>query len=193
MHDDASIILSLVVAIAENGVIGRQGALPWRLPGDLKRFRKLTSGHPVIMGRHTFEAIGRPLPERDNIVLTGDPARIPRLPGVLPAVSFEEALNYGRACAEARHVREIFVIGGRTVLDMALPFASRLYLAMVHGAPQGDVVWHAPGGDEWREIRSTEHRAGPGDDYDVNDVVLERIGASRAWPRRSLNEERRKH
>jgi dihydrofolate reductase len=183
MGEERSIILSLVVAIAENGVIGREGGLPWRLPGDLKRFRKLTIGHPLIMGRHTFEAIGRPLPERDNIVLTRDAARIPRLPGVLPAASCKQALSYGLCCARARHVDEIFAIGGKAVLDLALPFATRLYLTLVHGAPDGDVIWRAPREDGWRKVKSIERAAGPGDDYDVTDIVLERGDGRRSLPR----------
>lgn len=167
-------VLSCVVAVAENDVIGGPDGLPWHQSSDLKRFRKLTMGHPLIMGRKTYEAIGRELPGRDNIVLTRDPAKVPRLPGVLPASTLREAIRYARCCAEARGVNEIFVIGGRAVFNDAMPWVSRLYLTRVHGEPEGDVLWHPPSGPEWREVSREYRPAGPGDDYPVTDIVLER-------------------
>ncbi len=172
-------VVSCVVAVAENGVIGRCGDLPWRLPSDLKRFRKLTMGHPLIMGRKTFEAIGKPLPGRDNIVVTSDTGRVPRLAGVLPAASLDEALDYARSCADARGVAEIFVIGGRTLFDQAMPIATRIYLTRVHGSPEGDVVWHPPQGDGWRETARQVRPAGEGDEFAVTDIVLERTDPQR--------------
>lgn len=179
------LIVSCIVAVAENGVIGRSGGLPWRLPSDLKRFRKLTMGHPLIMGRVTFETIGRALPGRDNIVVTSDTARIPRLPGVLPATSLEEAFSYGRSCAEARGVSEIFIIGGSVLFDQAMPWTSRIYLTRVHAEPEGDVRWTPPAeGPEWREVSRLRREPEPGDEFPVTDIVLER--AENAPPPRTL-------
>jgi dihydrofolate reductase len=166
--------VSCIVAVAENGVIGRENALPWRLGSDLRRFRRLTMGHPLIMGRKTFEAIGRPLPGRDNIVVTRDPGRIPRLPSVLPARSLEEAISFGEACARARHVDEMFVIGGAALFEQVMPYARRLYITKVHASPPGDVFWQPALGDGWREVEHSDRPAGPDDDFAVTDIVLER-------------------
>jgi dihydrofolate reductase len=167
-------IVSCIVAIAENGVIGRQGALPWRLSSDLKRFRQLTLGHPLIMGRKTFEAIGKPLDSRDNIVVTSDTSRVPRLPGVLPARSLKEAVSFGAACASSRNVNEIFIIGGGLLFDEAMKVATRIYLTRVHGSPAGDVCWEPDISRGWREVSRAPRDRGPDDEYAVTDVVLER-------------------
>ena len=142
----------LVVAVAENGVIGNKGALPWRLPEDLKRFKALTMGKPVIMGRKTWESLPRkPLPGRPNIVVSRDPAF--RAAGVAIAHSFDAAL----AEAEKEHAPEIMVIGGESIFAAALPHADRIELTEVAGRPEGDVFMPEFDRSQWREAR----REGP--------------------------------
>ena len=140
-------IVSLVVARADNGVIGRDNALPWRIPADLAHFKRLTLGKPVIMGRRTFESIGRPLPGRTNIVLTRDPAW--RADGVVVAGSLADALD-GQV--------NVAVIGGAQVYADALPLATRVHLTEVHMAPEGDTRLPAFDGD-WRETGREDHAA----------------------------------
>ncbi len=174
MTEDARFTLSLIVAIAENGVIGREGKLPWRLGSDLRRFRKLTMGHPLIMGRKTFESIGKPLDGRDSIVVTrGAPAQ-PSGGGVFFAPSLEAALALARERAAARGVSEAFAIGGAEIFSLALPFASRIYLTRVCASPEGDAHWHAALSADWREVSSEPRPAGERDDFPVIDVILER-------------------
>jgi dihydrofolate reductase len=136
--------ISLIAAMAENRVIGRAGALPWDLPADRRRFRELTWGHPVIMGRKTFEAIGRPLAGRQNMVLT-------RRQGY----SAEGCLTFGglpaalEACAGSS---EVFIIGGGELYREALPLAQRLYLTIVHVVPDGDTLFPEISADEFKEV-----------------------------------------
>lgn len=137
----------LVVAAAENGVIGRDGAMPWHLPEDLKRFRRLTVGHPVVMGRQTFESIGRPLPGRHNIVLTGNPHW--RADGITVAPNLAEAIAAAGLDPRTRAER-IFIIGGAQIYALAMPLATRIELTRVHAAPEGDTFFPAPDPGEWR-------------------------------------------
>jgi dihydrofolate reductase len=137
----------LVVAAAENGVIGRDGAMPWHLPEDLKRFKRMTVGHPVIMGRKTFAAIGRPLPGRHNIVLTRD-SRF-RADGVTVAANLAEAIAAAGLDPRAR-AHTLFVIGGAEVYAQALPLAARVELTRVHAAPDGDAHFPPLDASEWR-------------------------------------------
>jgi dihydrofolate reductase len=132
--------VTFVVAAAENGVIGRDGKLPWRLSSDLKYFRRMTLGRPVIMGRKTFQSIGKPLDGRDNIVLTRD-AGFAAPEGVHVVTSADEALALGRRFAEARKAEEIAVIGGADIYRLMLPHADRLYLTRVHASPEGDAMF----------------------------------------------------
>ncbi len=124
---------SLVAAIAENGVIGRAGGLPWRLPDDLKHFKRLTVDHTVIMGRKTFDEVKRPLANRRNVVITRDPSFRPD--GVTVVASLEEALALGAT------EEEVFVIGGGEIYRLALPYADRLYLTIVHASVEGDTYF----------------------------------------------------
>lgn len=174
MTANAAFTLSLIVAVADNGVIGREGKLPWRLPGDLRRFRKLTMGCPMIMGRKTFEAIGKPLDGRDSIVVSRRGASLPANPGVFAASSLEEAFSIARRQAVARGVNEAFVIGGAELFEAALPHANRIYLTRVHGTPEGDVRWEPPLAGGWIESGRQEHPASGGDEFPVTDIVLER-------------------
>lgn len=129
--------ISIIVAIGEgNRVIGDHGKLPWHIPEDLKRFKALTMGHPIVMGKNTFLSIGRALPGRTNVVLTDAPWESPV--GVVVAFSFEEAIEKARAFPGSE---EIFVIGGGMVYREALSRADRLYLTLVHGNFPGDVFF----------------------------------------------------
>ena len=131
----------LVAAIAENSVIGRDGKLPWRLKSDLQHFRKLTINRPVIMGRKTYESIGKPLKDRTNIVLTRDLGLV--APGAVLATSLDAALASRAQDADKRGVDEIMVIGGSDVFAATMPMADRLEITHVHAAPQGDALFPA--------------------------------------------------
>ena len=152
----------LVAAIGENNVIGRDGQLPWRLKSDLAHFRKVTIDRPVVMGRKTFQSIGKALDRRTNIVITRDASF--SAPGVVRASSFEEALALARQDARARGADEIMIIGGSDVFTESMPLADRLEITHVHASPQGDVVFPPIDPNVWREESRTEHAAGPKDD-----------------------------
>ena len=165
-------IVSIIVAVADNGVIGRNGTLPWRISSDLKTFRRLTMGKPLIMGRRTFQSLQKPLDGRDNIVITRNAKYRPE--GAIIANGFEAALAIARDCATKRGVDEIAVIGGTSVFAEALPIADRIYKTEVHGSPAGDaffppVDWHA-----WEEIAREELPRGPNDDFTATLVSLRR-------------------
>lgn len=151
----------LVAAIGENNVIGCDGQLPWRLKSDLKRFRRLTMGKPVIMGRKTFESIGRPLDGRTNIVLARHLGI--RVPGGILATSLDAAFGAARDDARKRGVDEIMVIGGGEVFAATLPFADRLEITHVHASPKGDSYFPPVDLSVWREAKREEYPAGPDD------------------------------
>lgn len=144
-------MLSLIVAVAENGVIGARGALPWRLPDELAHFKRTTLGKPVLMGRHTWVSIGRPLPGRANVVLSRDPDFSAR--GAMVARDLDEALGMHAAAPEQ------IVIGGAALYAEALPRADRIYLTRVHARPAGDVFFPALASGEWGESLVAEHPA----------------------------------
>ena len=152
----------IVAAVADNGVIGRDNALPFRLSSDLKRFKALTISKPVVMGRKTYISIGKPLPDRTNIVVSRDAGFA--APGVLVAASFEAALAAARGDALRRDAREIVVIGGTDMFAQAMPLADRLEITHVHAQPDGDT--HFPPIDAacWREVARSEHPASPRDE-----------------------------
>jgi len=152
----------LVAAIGENNVIGRGGQLPWRLKSDLQHFRKLTIGKPVIMGRKTYLAIGKPLKDRTNIVLTRDLGLV--APGAVLATSMDAALAFARQDAEKRGVDEIMVIGGSDVFAATMPVADRLEISHVHASPSGDSLFPPIDPAIWREVTREKHPAGPDDD-----------------------------
>ncbi|HWF01911.1 MAG TPA: dihydrofolate reductase [Caulobacteraceae bacterium] len=161
------------VARGANGVIGANGALPWRLKSDLAIFRRVTIGKPVIMGRKTWDSLPRrPLPGRTNIVLSRDGAF--RLSGAVVCEDFAEAVQIGRDQAAEDDVGEVCVIGGAALFAAALPRARRIYLSDVAASPEGDVVF--PPFDEagWREVSREDHPAGDDDDHDFVFRVLER-------------------
>ena len=165
-------IVTFVVAMGENGVIGRLGQLPWRLPTDLKRFRKVTIGKPMVMGRKTYESIGKPLADRDNIVVTRQPGYAAA--GTYVASSVEAAVALGRELAAKRGVDEIAVIGGAEIFRAALPLAQRVYLTIVHASPEGDVVLDPFNPSVWRETSREPMQRSPGDQFAADFLVLDR-------------------
>jgi dihydrofolate reductase len=161
------------VARGANGVIGRDGALPWRLKSDLAIFRQVTMGKPVIMGRKTWDSLPRrPLPGRTNIVLSRDGSFAPA--GALVCEDFSEASQIAREQASEDGVGEACVIGGAALFALALPRARRLYLTEVDASPEGDVSFPAFDEAAWTEVRREAHPAGPDDDHAFVFRVLER-------------------
>ncbi len=158
--------LSLIVAVADNGVIGQRNGLPWRLPEDLKRFRTLTMGKPVIMGRKTFDSIGKPLPGRINIVITRQAGL--SLPGCLVVDSLPAAI------AAAGAVDEAMIIGGAEVYRQALPTAQRVYLTRVHAQVEGDACFPELNAQQWRELEREDYPADERHAYAYSFVILER-------------------
>jgi dihydrofolate reductase len=161
------------VARARNGVIGRLGALPWRLKSDMALFRKLTLGKPVIMGRRTWDSLPKnPLPGRTNIVLSRDGSFEPA--GALVCEEFLEAIQIAREQAAEDGAAEVCVIGGAEVFALALPRAARIYLTEVDAEPEGDVVMPPIDETGWVEVSREAHPAGDGDDHAFVFRVLER-------------------
>lgn len=167
--------LSMIAAVSRNGVIGRDNGLPWNLPKDLKHFKETTADKPVIMGRKTFESIGRPLPGRDNIVISQSPNLKERYRQVTHVGSVQEALLKARAFARARSVNEIFVIGGETIYRQFMPVVSRIYLTVVEADVEGDAYFPALTG-EWERVSSKELSSGELGIPDCRVEVWERIG-----------------
>lgn len=161
--------IALIYARAENGVIGRAGGLPWHIPGDLRFFKAATMGKPIIMGRKTFESIGRPLAGRTNIVVTRNPDFAAA--GVRVAHGLDAALDAAERIAAADGVDEVMVIGGAEIFAQALPRADRIYLTEVHARPEGDVRLPALDPRAWRE-RSREPRAAAGPQTPAYDIVV---------------------
>ena len=158
--------LSLIVAVAKNRVIGNKNEMPWHLPADFAYFKKITTGHPIIMGRKTFESIGRPLPGRRNIVVSRNP--VFRADGVEVVASLELAIN---AC----HREDAFVIGGATLYAEALPRVDRVYLTEVDAAPDGDTLFPVLDKNQWREIARERREADEKNIHAMEFVVLEKI------------------
>jgi len=170
-------VIALVVARGRNGVIGRDGDLPWRLRSDLQRFKAITVGKPCLMGRKTWESLPlKPLPGRLNLVLTRDQSYEAEgmSKGALVCATLDEAIEIARETAEEDGVNEICVIGGTALFEAALPRARRLYITEVDAAPDGDAVFPAFDEAAWVEISSERHPAGEKDDHPFTFRVLER-------------------
>lgn len=166
--------LSLVVAMADNRVIGQQGGLPWHLPADLKRFKALTMGKPLVMGRKTFESIGRVLPGRPHVVITRTPGyAVPE--GVDVVASLLEALARAHALAIRWKAHEIAVIGGGEIFAEALPLADRIYLTEVHAEIEGDTWFPELDPAEWHERLRERLQEADGDQPALDFVILERV------------------
>jgi dihydrofolate reductase len=160
-----------VVAIAENGVIGAGNAIPWRLKSDMARFKALTIGKPVIMGRKTFESLRRPLSNRTNIVITRDAAY--RAAGAVVTTSSADAAAVARGDALRRSVTEIAVIGGAEIYRQWLDRADRLEITEVHARPEGETHFDIDKA-EWDEVARVRHPAGPDDSADYSYVTYRR-------------------
>ena len=162
----------LVVAVAENGVIGRDNAIPWRLKSDQQRFKAITLNKPVVMGRKTFESLRRPLPGRTNIVVTRDPNY--RARGAVVTTSFENARAVAHGDALRRFATEIAVIGGAEVYAQWMAVASRLEITEVHARPEGDTHFALIDPAAWEEVARVRNPAGPDDSADFSYVTFRR-------------------
>jgi len=165
--------IALIVAIAKNGIIGRHGGLPWRLSSDLKTFRRLTIGKPVVMGRRTFQSLAKPLDQRDNLVVTRD-ARF-SAPGAEVFHTLDAALTRAEVLASARGSDEVMIIGGADIYAQALTLAHRIYWTEVDASPEGDTRFPALDRREWHEVSREPIPRGPNDDHAATLLVLERI------------------
>jgi len=159
-------IISIIVAMDKKGVIGHEGDLPWHLSADLKHFKAVTMGKPLIMGRKTHESIGRPLPGRKNIIMTRSPGFIAE--GCTVVLSLDDAFQ------AAGDVEEVMIMGGSAIYDQSLARTDRLYLTEVHTDVSGDVYFPEFNKSEWVELEREDHSADDKNDHDYSFVVLER-------------------
>ncbi|AWN41895.1 dihydrofolate reductase [Methylobacterium durans] len=159
--------ITLVVAVARNGVIGRDNDMAWRLRSDLRRFKALTLGKPILMGRKTFQSLGRPLPGRANLVLTRDPA--------YAAEGATVVRDWTAALAAAGAAPELMVVGGGEIYAIALPHADRIHLTEVDAAPAGDTLFPAFDRSAFRETLREAHAAGEHDEHAFTFIDLERV------------------
>jgi dihydrofolate reductase len=166
----------LVAAVADNGVIGQGGKLPWRLKSDMQHFRRVTMGKPVVMGRRTCLSLGKPLSGRTNIVVSRDQAFA--APGVVVAPNITSALAAARGDALRRGAKEIAVVGGADIYGQTMGLADRMVITRVHLQPDGDARFPEIDSSVWEEVERTEHRAGPGDDADFTILVHHRRDAA---------------
>jgi len=162
-------IVSLIAAVSENGVIGLDGAIPWRLPADLKIFKQLTMGHYLIIGRKTYESIGRPLPGRKMVVLSRQPGYTAE--GCQTAPSLNQALDLALADGE----NEAFIGGGAVLYAQALPLAHRIYLSRVHATISGDTFFPAFDERSWKVVESQSYPLIAGQEFAFTFEILERI------------------
>lgn len=155
-------MISIIVACSENNVIGKDNGLIWRLSNDLKRFKALTTGHAIVMGRKTFESIGRPLPNRRNIILSKN---LESMEGCEIMRSTDEVLELAKSTDG-----ELFIIGGGQVYEQLLPFADKLYLTLVHTVAEGDTFFPALNRDEWTEVARESFKADEKNEFDYEFV-----------------------
>ncbi len=160
--------VSIIVAAAANGVIGRDGGLPWRLPADLGHFKRTTMGHHLVVGRRTWEEVGRPLPGRTMVVVTRDPAL--RIPEVVVVNSLQEAV----AVAVGAGDDEVFVAGGGEIYRQAMALADRVYLTRIHADVEGDTTFPELDGEAWRLVSREDHEADERNPYPYSFLVYER-------------------
>jgi dihydrofolate reductase len=172
----AKIKIAVIVAAAENGVIGRGGIMPWHMPSDLRYFRRVTLGKPVIMGRKTFEAIGRPLPKRHNIVVSRDPGL--QLDGAEVIATLDAAIAHAQTIARATGVDEVMVIGGGQIYAQALPLADRVYLTRIHTRIDGDATFPELDPDVWTIIERTPSEPDVKDQFAAEFMVFARCGTA---------------
>ncbi len=159
-------MLSIIVALSENNVIGRENNLPWKLSADLKRLKAITMGHHLIMGRKTWESLGRPLPGRTNVVITSD--KNYKAEGGVVVHSFNEALQ------TSAHDNEAFVFGGGKIFREALPVVTKIYMTIVHAKIDGDTFFPGLDKNEWHEVEREDFKADEKNQYDYSFITLER-------------------
>lgn len=161
-------MLSAIAAMSENRVIGIDNQLPWHLPADLKHFKTLTTGHPILMGRKTYESIGRPLPNRTNIIITRNADFT--APGCVVVTSIDHAMTH----AAKENVQEIFIIGGAEVYKQLLPHVQCIYLTIVHEQFEGDAFFPELDVKEWKETARETHAADENNEYSYSFITLSR-------------------
>jgi len=159
-------ILSLIAALGKNRVIGDHNTLPWHLPADLKRFKELTAGHTVIMGRKTYESIGRPLPKRRNIIITRQADL--KIPGCEIADSLENAIKL------VADEKEVFIIGGAQIFERSLPLATKIYFTRVHADVPGDTFFSGLNPNQWQKVSEEKHLKDEKNIYDYTFEMWER-------------------
>lgn len=164
--------MSLLWAMSNNRVIGRNNALPWHLPEDLKYFKRVTMGKPMIMGRKTYESIGKPLPGRTNIVISRNPHYTAQ--GVETVTSLDEAMALSELIGKRDGVDEAIVIGGAEIFLLSLPLADRLYLTEVHAHIEGDTWFPEFDHSQWQEVTRENFMADESNPYDYSFLVLDR-------------------
>jgi len=157
-----TVAVAIIAAVATNGVIGSGNYIPWHLPSDFAHFKRMTLGKPLIMGRKTFESIGRPLPGRTNIVVSRQEGYQPN--GVLVISSLEAALDHAQSIAEADRANEVMIGGGAEIYAQAMPIANRLYITHVGAEPQGDAYFPAIDPAKWKDSQAIQVPRSPKDD-----------------------------
>ena len=170
----------LLAAVAENGVIGRDNSLPWRLKSDMQHFRSITMGKPVVMGRKTYQSIGKPLNGRTTIVVSRDPAFT--APGILVAPNLAAALEAARGDALRRGGGAMIVAGGEDIYNQAMPLATRLSITEVRKSVDGDARFPAIDPQSWRETSRSEHGPAAEDETSFAFVAYERVNAAAMKP-----------
>jgi len=164
--------LSLIVAMSANRVIGKDNGLIWHLPNDLKFFKTKTMGKPMIMGRNTFESIGKPLPGRTNIVVTRNQTY--SADGIVVTHSLEQALTLARDIAVKDNVEEVMIIGGAQIYEQSLKMADRLYLTKVHAHLEGDAFFPEFNMDDWQEVERQDFKASEKNTFDYSFIILDK-------------------
>jgi len=160
--------VSIIAAVSKNFVIGYKGKIPWYIPEDLKRFKKITSGHHIIIGRKTYEAIGHPLPDRTNVVITRNKKY--KAQGCVIVNSFKEAVMFAKKNKE----KEAFIIGGEQVYNLALPIADKIYLTRVHHNFKGDSFFPKINTDNWKEISGQNHPKDKNHPFPYDFIIFEK-------------------
>ena len=164
-----NITISAIVAMAENRVIGKNNQLPWRLPADLRHFKAITTGHPVLMGRKTYESIGKPLPNRTNIIMTRNPSY--QAPGCIVVTSIQGAIQ----SAISTKSLELFIIGGEEIYKQFLPYIQKMYLTLIHHTFEGDAFFPEINWEEWNETNHEDHPADNENPYSYRFITLEKV------------------
>jgi dihydrofolate reductase len=159
-------VVSIIVALSENNVVGKQNKLPWKLSADLKRLKAITMGHHLIMGRKTWESLGRPLPGRINVVITSD--KNYKAEGGIVMHSLKEALEI------SSKDDEVFIFGGGTIFKEAMHLVDRIYMTRIHAVIDGDTFFPALKLNEWKEISREDFKADERNEYDYSFITLER-------------------